>query len=124
MPRAREKLKLNSLQPVMSDSLGNYEPQNLPPRSGPGEGGKTLVDDEDKKSLLCSTGVPVILSPEEEEEARPAIARYGFNMLASDKISLDRRIKDTRPDEQEEYSRSTKKQFLVFLGVKTGSILM
>lgn len=99
MPRAREKLKLNSLQPVMSDSLGNYEPQNLPPRSGPGEGGKTLVDDEDKKSLLCSTGVPVILSPEEEEEARPAIARYGFNMLASDKISLDRRIKDTRPDE-------------------------
>ena len=27
------------------------------------------------------------------------IAEFGFNMVASDKISLDRRIKDTRPAE-------------------------
>ncbi len=32
--------KNRTLQPIMSDSLGNYEPKNLPPRSGPGEGGK------------------------------------------------------------------------------------
>ena len=29
------------LQPIMSDTLGNYEPKDLPPQSGPGEGGKT-----------------------------------------------------------------------------------
>ena len=29
-----------SLHPVMSQSLGNYEPKDLPKRSGPGEGGK------------------------------------------------------------------------------------
>ncbi len=29
-----------SLQPIMSDSLGNYEPKDLPVRTGPGEGGK------------------------------------------------------------------------------------
>ncbi len=28
-----------SLQPIMSDSLGNYEPKDLPVRTGPGEGG-------------------------------------------------------------------------------------
>lgn len=34
-------LPLNvSLQPIMSDSLGNYEPKDLPVREGPGEGGK------------------------------------------------------------------------------------
>lgn len=41
----------------------------------------------------------MILSPEEEEKARETVSRYGFNMVASDKISLDRRIKDTRPAE-------------------------
>jgi len=29
-----------SLQPIMSHSLGNYEPKDLPVRAGPGEGGK------------------------------------------------------------------------------------
>jgi len=41
----------------------------------------------------------VILSADEEEEAQRTISRYGFNMVASDKISMDRRIKDTRPEE-------------------------
>jgi CO dehydrogenase/acetyl-CoA synthase delta subunit len=43
--------------------------------------------------------VPVILSGEEEAEAQKTISQYGFNMVASDKISMDRRIKDTRPGE-------------------------
>ncbi len=34
------KLKTNGLQPVMGNSLGNYEPRDLPVQSGPGEGGK------------------------------------------------------------------------------------
>ncbi len=41
----------------------------------------------------------MILSAAEEQEAQPTITRYGFNMVASDKISMDRRIKDTRPEE-------------------------
>jgi hypothetical protein len=31
----------------MSDSLGNYEPRDLPPRSGPGEGGKMKYNCKD-----------------------------------------------------------------------------
>lgn len=93
--------KIN-LHPVMSRDLGNYEPRDLPERSGPGEGGKTK--DKNKNSdgqryMLFITGVPVILSAEEEREAKRTITNYGFNMVASDKISLDRRIKDTRPAE-------------------------
>lgn len=34
-----EPLTNVSLQPVMSNSLGNYEPKDLPERTGPGEGG-------------------------------------------------------------------------------------
>ncbi|CAF1246323.1 unnamed protein product [Rotaria magnacalcarata] len=71
-----------SLQPIMSNSLGNYEPKDLPKRTGPGEGGE-----------------PVVLSPSEEKDAQRTIREYGFNMVVSDKISMDRRIKDTRPDE-------------------------
>ncbi|CAF3237728.1 unnamed protein product [Rotaria socialis] len=71
-----------SLQPIMSNSLGNYEPKDLPKRTGPGEGGE-----------------PVVLSPSEENDAQRSIREYGFNMVVSDKISMDRRIKDTRPDE-------------------------
>lgn len=71
-----------SLHPIMSDSLGNYESRNLPSQSGPGEG-----------------GVPVIVSADEEGKAQASISQYGFNMVASDKISMDRRIKDTRPEE-------------------------
>ncbi len=66
----------------MSDSLGNYEPKDIPLQSGPGEG-----------------GVPVLLSPQEEQAAQRTISQYGFNMVASDKISMDRNIKDTRPAE-------------------------
>ena len=45
VPKALVKEKLLratniSLEPVMSDSLGNYEPKDLPDRSGPGEGGE------------------------------------------------------------------------------------
>jgi hypothetical protein len=45
------------------------------------------------------TGVPVKLTAQEEIDAQKSIHHYGFNMVASDKISLDRRIKDTRPSE-------------------------
>ena len=35
-----QKLTNVSLQPVMGDGPGNYEPTDLPARSGPGEGGQ------------------------------------------------------------------------------------
>ncbi|CAF0785340.1 unnamed protein product [Didymodactylos carnosus] len=71
------------LEPVMTaDKLGNYEPVNDLKRTGPGENGAGITLDAD-----------------EDRKAQQTIARYGFNMVASDKISLDRRIKDTRPAE-------------------------
>ena len=54
---------------------------------------------EVESSSLIHLGVPVIVSAEEESKAQASISQYGFNMVASDKISMDRRIKDTRPDE-------------------------
>lgn len=41
----------------------------------------------------------MVLSPSEQAAAQRTITEYGFNMIASDKISMDRRIKDTRPAE-------------------------
>ena len=35
----------------------------------------------------------------EKSKADQTVREFGFNMVASDKISLDRRIKDTRPAE-------------------------
>jgi hypothetical protein len=85
----------------MSDSLGNYEPKDLPMRTGPGEGGKRKFRywTIQLYSAFIQTGVPVILSASEERKAQATITQYGFNMVASDKISMDRRIKDTRPAE-------------------------
>ena len=61
--------------------IGNYE-STLEPRSGPGENGEGVT-----------------LDASEKKKAQRLIAEFGFNMVASDKISLDRRIKDTRPAE-------------------------
>ena len=66
--------------------IGNYEPVNLEPRSGPGEGGDG-----------------VSLSNNEKAAGEQSVREYGFNMVVSDKISLDRRIKDTRPDQYDIY---------------------
>ncbi len=62
--------------------LGNYEPRNLEPRSGPGE-----------------DGAGVTLNSKERVAGLKSVREYGFNMVASGKISLDRRIKDTRHPE-------------------------
>ena len=78
-----DEVKNEIEQAVFHDGvLGNYEPKNLPLRSGPGE-----------------EGFGVHLDASEKNAASRTVAEFGFNMVASDKISLDRRIKDTRPDE-------------------------
>ncbi|KAK2178567.1 hypothetical protein NP493_535g01054 [Ridgeia piscesae] len=53
-----------------------------PKKTGPGEGGEVVV-----------------LSPEEQKEADRLFRKEAFNIVASDKIAMDRRIPDTRIDE-------------------------
>ena len=65
--------------------LGNYEPKEpLIKPSGPGEYGKELIlpDDAETKQKVQST-----------------ISEYGFNIFASEKISMDRMPEDLRKDE-------------------------
>ncbi|KAK6180861.1 hypothetical protein SNE40_008837 [Patella caerulea] len=61
---------------------GNYEPAPVHPGSGPGENGE-----------------PVYTAMDERTRADQTIREYGFNMVNSDKISLDRTVPDTRMDE-------------------------
>ncbi|XP_064623856.1 N-acetylgalactosaminyltransferase 7-like [Lineus longissimus] len=63
------------------DVLGNYE-QEQKVRTGPGE-----------------YGTPVYTSMAEKVSADRSYNTYGFNMVASDKISLDRNVPDSRMKE-------------------------
>ncbi|KAJ0051035.1 hypothetical protein NL108_012293, partial [Boleophthalmus pectinirostris] len=65
--------------------LGNFEPSEPEPPGvpdGPGEGAK-----------------PFVLGPEYKEAVQASIKEFGFNMVASDMISLDRSISDIRHEE-------------------------
>jgi len=61
---------------------GNFEPLRDDSEEGPGEGGE-----------------PYILPPDLTDQADQSISDYGMNMVASNKISLDRSIPDTRLEE-------------------------
>lgn len=66
-------------------SLGNLEPKEPEPPGvpgGPGEGSK-----------------PFNLGPEYKDSVQASIKEFGFNMVASDMISLDRSISDLRHEE-------------------------
>ncbi|XP_056416789.1 N-acetylgalactosaminyltransferase 7 isoform X4 [Hyla sarda] len=65
--------------------LGNFEPKEPEPQGvvgGPGEGGKAFILGSDYK-----------------ESVQASIKEFGFNMVASDMISLDRTINDLRHEE-------------------------
>ncbi|XP_053273944.1 N-acetylgalactosaminyltransferase 7 isoform X1 [Pleuronectes platessa] len=65
--------------------LGNLEPKEPEPQGvsdGPGEGAK-----------------PLVLGPEYKDSVQASIKEFGFNMVASDMISLDRTISDIRHEE-------------------------
>ncbi|KAK3591806.1 hypothetical protein CHS0354_007658 [Potamilus streckersoni] len=80
---AEEDAKKHGPQAVMKKNvMGNYEPRNYPIRSGPGEQGQA-----------------VYTSMEERARADQTIREFGFNMVNSDKISMNRTIPDTRMDE-------------------------
>ncbi|XP_036137993.1 N-acetylgalactosaminyltransferase 7 isoform X3 [Molossus molossus] len=65
--------------------LGNFEPKEPEPHGvvgGPGENAK-----------------PLVLGPEFKHAVQASIKEFGFNMVASDMISLDRSINDLRQEE-------------------------
>lgn len=64
---------------LLAEGLGNYEPRDLGHPNGPGEG-----------------GLPFIAEGANSDDSE---IEYGMNMYASDQISLNRTIKDTRPKE-------------------------
>ncbi|XP_058406343.1 N-acetylgalactosaminyltransferase 7 isoform X4 [Diceros bicornis minor] len=65
--------------------LGNFEPKEPEPHGvvgGPGEKAK-----------------PLVLGPEFKHAVQASIKEFGFNMVASDMISLDRSVNDLRQEE-------------------------
>ncbi|KFO30850.1 N-acetylgalactosaminyltransferase 7 [Fukomys damarensis] len=65
--------------------LGNFEPKEPEPQGvvgGPGEKAK-----------------PLVLGPELKHAVQASIKEFGFNMVASDMISLDRSVNDLRQEE-------------------------
>ncbi|KAF4791805.1 polypeptide N-acetylgalactosaminyltransferase 7 [Turdus rufiventris] len=65
--------------------LGNFEPKEPEPHGvvgGPGEEAK-----------------PYVLGPDYKESVQASIKEFGFNMVASDMISLDRSVNDLRQEE-------------------------
>lgn len=65
--------------------LGNFEPKEPEPHGvdgGPGEKAK-----------------PLVLGPEYKHAVQASIKEFGFNMVASDMISLDRSVNDLRQEE-------------------------
>ncbi|XP_034543442.1 N-acetylgalactosaminyltransferase 7-like [Notolabrus celidotus] len=65
--------------------LGNFEPKEPEPPGVPGGPG------EESK--------PFVLGPEYKDTVQSSIKEFGFNMVASDMISLDRSISDIRHEE-------------------------
>jgi hypothetical protein len=73
----------NSAEELRLFRLKRYlDYQTRPPRVGPGENGE-----------------PVTLAPEEQKIADEKWKNASFNVVASDKIALDRAIPDTRREE-------------------------
>jgi hypothetical protein len=86
----------SDLEPVMTNGeLGNYEPKDVIKSSGPGEDGEgvQLYGDDIKKG-------------------QESVSDYGFNEVASEKISLDRRARDTRYQTEENQFNLSKENFV------------
>jgi polypeptide N-acetylgalactosaminyltransferase len=65
--------------PILVEKLGNFEPESVPLKAGPGEGGK-----------------PHVLRDDQQNDVSSSLSEYGMNMACSDEISLDRVIPDLR----------------------------
>jgi hypothetical protein len=99
----------SNLAPVMTKGvLGNYELKNAVKSSGPGEDGEGVQ----------------LQGEEEKKLGEQSVAEYGFNEVASEKISLDRRARDTRYEKKIRQSNLSNKSFLYLdqTNVNTGII--
>jgi polypeptide N-acetylgalactosaminyltransferase len=89
----------SNLAPVMTKGvLGNYEIKNLVKSSGPGEDGEGVQ----------------LQGEEEKKLGEQSVAEYGFNEVASEKISLDRRARDTRYEKKNQTIKFIKQIFSLF----------
>ncbi|EDV46600.1 N-acetylgalactosaminyltransferase 7 [Drosophila erecta] len=68
--------------PKLVDGLGNFEPKDVKPRSGPGENGEAHS-----------------LSPDKKHMSDASEMEYGMNIACSDEISMHRSVRDTRLEE-------------------------
>ena len=76
-------MRFASREALMAFRRKRYErAQRRARRAGPGEG-----------------GAPVVLTPDEQQQADKLFAKETFNVVASDKVALDRSIRDTRHPE-------------------------
>ncbi|XP_078576283.1 N-acetylgalactosaminyltransferase 7-like isoform X2 [Branchiostoma floridae x Branchiostoma japonicum] len=71
--------------------MGNWEPEPEKISDAPGEG-----------------AIPYKLGPEYKDDIDKSVKEFGFNIVASDKISLDRTIKDIRDPECKYWHYDTK----------------
>lgn len=62
--------------------LGNFEPKDVKPRTGPGENGDAYTLPPDKKNVADASEM-----------------EYGMNIACSDEISMHRSVRDTRLEE-------------------------
>ena len=78
--KANDEIRVENLKPLMKPGiLGNYELKDPIKVTGPGEYGEGVQ-----------------LKGEEIKKGEESVAEYGFNEVASEKISLDRHARDTR----------------------------
>lgn len=92
-PEWEDNERLSKVKPVLNwREPGNYEPTDLPTRTGPGE-----------------YGAAVTHTREEQAAVDAAIKEFGFNMVNSDKISLDRYPKDLRHQECKHWNYAPEK---------------
>lgn len=84
------------------DEIGNSKEIDLseyPKFVGPRLGNKEVADPGPRKVGIGERGDPVVLDASLDSAVKKSIAEWGFNMVASDKVSLDREPKDIRKEE-------------------------
>ncbi|XP_054758573.2 N-acetylgalactosaminyltransferase 7-like [Lytechinus pictus] len=86
LPDGLQDMQLDTLivePPVLRSTMGNFEP---PP-------------EDERRQGAGEYGRPVMLNPSDQEKYDQSFKEYGFNMVISDRIALDRTVNDIRQDE-------------------------
>ncbi|XP_046343077.1 N-acetylgalactosaminyltransferase 7-like isoform X1 [Haliotis rufescens] len=88
-------------QPQVGEDDNPFEHKNLGPVAVMKKGitGNFEPKEPEAKNTPGEMGEPVYTTMEEQSKADQTVREFGFNMVASDKIPMDRSIPDTRMDE-------------------------